>query len=152
MVHRGAYVAVYHFTLHAYRSWRPDHPRGYTLKGDGYLPPDSIQADQYDARASQDGVIFDDDTQKRILLITHEICERDGWRLDAAGFDPTHTHLLICWRRFLKWEYVDQRLKNLLALKLNRHYNTPGKRWFVRRHGAPRVLQGYAHQQAIGRH
>jgi hypothetical protein len=51
-------VAVYHFTYHAYRSWRPDHPRGYTKKGEGYQPPDPEIAEEYDERATQDPVEF----------------------------------------------------------------------------------------------
>jgi hypothetical protein len=37
-VSRGGYdetVAVYHITLHAYRSWSPVHPRGYAIRGKG---------------------------------------------------------------------------------------------------------------------
>jgi hypothetical protein len=68
--------------------------------------------------------------QREILGLTHEICEREEWTLEAAGFDPTHVHDVISWTSFLPWEEVDRRLKNLLALKLNRRHNTPGKRWF----------------------
>jgi hypothetical protein len=138
-------VPVYHFTYHAYRSWRPDHPRGYTEKGKGYQPPDPDKARGYDERAKQDEVVFDHRTQVQILLLTHQICEEEGWRLEAAGFDPTHAHLAISWRDFIPWEEVDRRLKNLLALKLNRLNNTPGKRWFVRRHGAPRRVRTHKH-------
>ena len=52
-------MAVYHFTIHAFRSWRPDHPRGYTRKGEGYQPPDEEMAEKYDQAASQDAVIFE---------------------------------------------------------------------------------------------
>jgi hypothetical protein len=83
-------MAVYHFTLHAYRSWRPDHKRGYTLHGEGYLPPDEIQADEYDAHASQPPVTFDKEIQKLILLHTYDICRREGWILEATGSDPSH--------------------------------------------------------------
>ena len=37
-------MPVYHITLHAYRSWSPDHPRGYTRRGKGYQKPDPEQA------------------------------------------------------------------------------------------------------------
>jgi hypothetical protein len=65
----------------------------------------------------------------------------NGWKLEAIGFDPEHVHELISWRKFVEWEWVDQRQKNLLALKLNRAHATPGKRWFVHRHGAPRRVE-----------
>ena len=31
-------MAVYHFTIHAYRSWRPDNPRGYVHHTAFYRP------------------------------------------------------------------------------------------------------------------
>src|SRR5207244_13089562 len=85
-------MPVYHFTLHAYRSWRPDHPRGYTLKGRGYQAPDAEQADFYDKNAKQDAVLFDQQTQREILNIAHAICDKEKWKLELAGFDETHTN------------------------------------------------------------
>ncbi|MBC8108895.1 MAG: hypothetical protein H7Z14_20085 [Anaerolineae bacterium] len=84
-------MAVYHFTILAYRTWDPDHPRGYTKKGEGYQPPDSDTADQYDRNAKQDRVLFDDAVQRAIVVFAHDICETEGRKLEAAGFDPTHT-------------------------------------------------------------
>src|SRR6186997_2427027 len=104
-------MAVYHFTYHAYRSWRPDHPRGYTKKGEGYQPPDPDVAEDYDARAKQEPVQFTDEIQREILVLAYEICEQEGWRLEGAGFDPTHAHLVVSWRGFIPWEEVDRRLK-----------------------------------------
>src|SRR5262249_14192832 len=83
--------------------------------------------------------------QRHILLFAHDICERAGWRVEAAGFDDGHAHLAISWREYIPWEEADRKLKNLLALKLNRWKNTPGKRWFVRRHGCPRRVRNHAH-------
>lgn len=138
-------MAVYHFTIHAYRSWRPDHPRGYTRKGNGYQRPDTEMAEDYDEAASQPAVIFDDAIQREILVLAHQICEEEGWRLEGAGFDESHTHLVVSWHHFVSWEKVDQRLKNLLSLKLNRRRGITGKRWFVRRHSAPRQVLDRAH-------
>ena len=88
-------VPVYHFTLHAYRSWRPDHPRGYTKRGEGYQPPSEEIADQYDRNAKQDAVTFRREIQQEILDLARSICEEEGWRLEAAGFDEGHTHLVV---------------------------------------------------------
>ena len=138
-------MPVYHFTLHAYRSWRPDHPRGYTKKGVGYQVSDEDQAEFYDQNAKQDAVLFDDQIQREILALAHSICEQEGWKLELAGFDETPTHLVVSWTEFVRWENVDRRLKNLLVLKLNRLHSTPGKRWFVRRHSAPRRVKDRKH-------
>src|SRR5690242_14368248 len=110
----------YHFTIHAYRSWRPDHPRGYTRKGEGYQDPDPEMASDYDEAASQDAVLFDAGTQLDLLRLTRSICAEECWCLEGAGFDPTHMHLAVSWRIRMTWNEVDRRLKNLLALKLNR--------------------------------
>ncbi len=138
-------MSVYHFTLHAYRSWRPDHPRGYAKKGKGYLPPAPEEAKRYDGRAKQPPALFNDDVQRLILVFTLDICRTEGWNLEGTGSDPSHVHQMISWRAFDTWERVDQRMKNLLALKLNRHFSTPGKRWFVRRHSAPRRVKDREH-------
>jgi hypothetical protein len=102
-------------------------------------------AQDYDKAASQPLVAFDDAIQREILVLAHEICEQEGWRLEAAGSDETHAHLIISWRTFVSWERVDQRLKNLLSLKLNRRRGITGKRWFVRRHSAPRRVKNRKH-------
>ena len=90
-------------------------------------------------------VRFDEVTQRQILALTYQICEEEGWRLEGAAFDPTHAHLAISWRGCVPWEEVHRRLKNLLTLKLNRRHHSPGKRWFTRRHGAPRRVRTRKH-------
>jgi hypothetical protein len=125
-------MPVYHFTLHAYRSWRPDHPRGYTKRGEGYQPPDPEQAKRYDERASQDAAKFVKEVQILIIRISHDFCERRKMRLHGVGNEEGHTHIVLSWSGFSSWHEVMRRLKNVLATELNRHFNTPGKRWFVR--------------------
>src|SRR5205085_1271947 len=74
-----------------------------------------------------------------------EICSGEGWTLELAGFYPSHAHVVLSWRTFNRWEEVDRRLKNLLALKLNRSHGTPEKRWFVRGRSAPRRVKDAPH-------
>jgi REP element-mobilizing transposase RayT len=138
-------MPVYHFTLHAYRSWRPDHPRGYTLRGFGYQPASKDAANEHDKRAKQPPTTFDRATQRQMLSILKTICTDEEWRLEAAAFDPSHVHVIISWKTFNRWEDVDRRLKNLLSLKLNRANGTPGKRWFVRGRSAPRRVRDAKH-------
>jgi hypothetical protein len=94
-------------------------------------------ASKYDEAAKQPEVVFTPEIQREILALAHQICEEEGWRLEASGFEGGHVHHVISWRGSVSWEEVHRRFKNLLALKLNRRHGTPGKRWFVRRHGAP---------------
>jgi hypothetical protein len=58
-------------------------------------------AEDYDEAAKQDAVVFDDAIQREILVLSHQICEEEGWTLEAARFDPTHAHEVISWRTFV---------------------------------------------------
>jgi hypothetical protein len=83
-------MVVYHFTLHAYRSWSPAHPRGYAQHGKGYQPTDRDKAEEYDGRAKFPKVVFDHEIQEILILGAYDICQRRGWRLHAVGTDPSH--------------------------------------------------------------
>jgi REP element-mobilizing transposase RayT len=133
-------MAVYHYTIHAYRSWRPDNPRGYVHHSRGLLPPDPLMANWYDAAATQDAVVFDDRIQRILLSTSHEVCVNRGWRLHAGGTDPTHLHLLVSWRGFVPCSDVLTRLKNVMSLRLGQTVGPAGRRWFVRRGSTRRVL------------
>src|SRR5205085_9778091 len=99
-------MPVYHFTLHAYRTWRPSHPRGYTRHGKGYQPPDAARAKDYDRRAKHSRVTFGRDIQKVLILGSIDICRRRKWRLHMVATDPTHVHLIVSWRGFIPWADV----------------------------------------------
>jgi hypothetical protein len=125
-------MPVYHFTIHAYRNWSPGHPRGYTRRGQGYQPPDDDAARAYDEQAKQDGAAFDDDAQRVLVRAAHGFCQRRKMRLHGVGNEEGHVHYVLSWRGYADWHEVMRRLKNVLATELNRHFNSPGKRWFVR--------------------
>ena len=132
-------MAVYHFTVHAYRNWRPDHPRGYTRRGRGYQRCDPEQADAYDDRAKQPPATFAPDVQVMLVRAAHEFCRRRRMRLHAVGNEEGHVHYVLSWRGYADWHEVMRRLKNVLATVLNAHFGTPGKRWFVRGGSRKRV-------------
>jgi hypothetical protein len=133
-------MPVYHFTLHAYRSWSPAHRRGYTQKQIGYLPPDRARARNYDELAKHPKVAFTPDLQGVLILGCADICKRRGWRLHAVGTDRSHIHCIISWRGFLQWHLVVEKLKNLLSLFLGRATRQAGRRWFVTRGSRRRIL------------
>ena len=137
-------MAVYHFTIHAYRSWRPDHPRGYVHHTNGLLSPDPLVARWHDALARFDRVPFDDAIQRILLRGSREICAARGWRLHAGGTDPTHLHLLVSWRPFVPSSDVLNKLKNVLSYMLGREVGPTGRRRFVRG-GSRRRLTGRGH-------
>jgi len=102
-------------------------------------------AQQYDRNAKQDAVTFDDKTQRELVALMYSICEEEHWRLECTGFDPGHVHVVVSWRDEQEWQEIDRRFKNLLVLKMNRRRNTPGKRWFVRRHGTVKHVERQEH-------
>lgn len=133
-------VPVYHITLHAYRSWSPSHPRGYTIRGKGYQPPDPARAEDYDDRARFSKVTFDQRIQEILVLGSWDICRRRGWRLHGVGTDPTHVHLVVSWRGFAPWRDVMEKLKNVLSFLLGRITGSPGRKWFVVNGSRKRVM------------
>jgi REP element-mobilizing transposase RayT len=133
-------VPVYHITFHAYRNWRPDHPRGY-VKRKKILPPDPEQARAYDRNAKGDPVLFDEPIQRVLIRGAIEICERRKWRLHAVGTEAGHVHYLISWRGYIPCLNVMQKLKNLLSYILGKEIGPRGKRWFVRNGSRKRVKE-----------
>jgi len=133
-------MPVYHFTVHAYRSWGPSKPRGYTQRRKGYLRPDPKMQEDYDNRAKQEPASFDDrDIQEILILGTYDICRRRGWRLHGVGTDEKHYHWVVSWRGFIPWQEVRKITKNILSLLLNRVTGQEGRRWFVRDGSRKRV-------------
>jgi REP element-mobilizing transposase RayT len=132
-------MAVYHFTLHAYRSWTPAHPRGYVRRGKGILPTDKKMADAYARAAKQPPVVFTKQIQKILIDTARAECAAKNWRLHCAATDSTHVHLLVSWKTFIPWNNVIHRLKNILSYRLGRELATPGRQWFVRGESRRRV-------------
>lgn len=124
-------MPVYHFTLHAYRSWSPAHRRGYTQRGKGYQPSDPRKAEEYDERAKQEKVTFDTLIQEVLILGAEDICRQRGWRLHGVGTEPSHVHMVVSWKIYLPWREVMEKLKNVLSLFLGRVAGQKGRRWFV---------------------
>jgi REP element-mobilizing transposase RayT len=132
-------MAVYLLTFHAYRSWNADHPRGYVRRGHGVFPPEEQRAIQYDMRADQLPVLFDEGSQRALLDIVADACHRRGWRLHAFASEPSHVHLLVSWREFLPWEEAAAKLKNLMSWQLGRTHGVLERRWFSRGGSRKRV-------------
>jgi len=124
-------VAVYHFTFHAFGTWRADHPRGYTVREEGYQPPDAQEQRRRDEHLTQDVVHFDEDMQKVLVVGTYDICRRRGWQFFGGGNDATHTHALIGFKQFVDWQDARDTLKNILSLFLGRWTGREGVTWFV---------------------
>lgn len=113
-------MPVYLFTFHAYRSWMPDHPRGYTRRGEGYLAPDEEAARRYAENATGEAVLFDPALQRVLIEEAQTACRHQQLRLHGGSTEPTHVHLLVSWKHGKSWMAVRTGLKTSLSLRLKR--------------------------------
>src|ERR1700733_11834599 len=109
-------MPVFHFTIHAYRSWTADRSRGYVRRGKGIQPPNPKLGNYQKRIASQGEADFDGDVQKTLICLAHEICGNHSWRLHAAGTDASHIHLIISTLHPIVADRISAKLKNLLSL------------------------------------
>jgi REP element-mobilizing transposase RayT len=112
-------MPVYFFSFHAYRSWLPDHRRGYTQRGKGYLRSDPEKADEFEERAKHEKTIFTDEIVRAMIEELIESCSKIDCRLHGAGSDETHIHGLVSWKYQRGWMSVRKSLKTSLTKRLN---------------------------------
>jgi len=132
-------MPCYLFTLHAYRSWNADHPRGFVREQGKIEPPNAKLARFYDRNAEQPPVTFGPFHQRVMIWITHDASIRRDWRLHAVATESTHIHMLVSWRSDEPWRDVRKRLKVLCSLMLGRKLGQNGRKWFVRKGSRKRV-------------
>lgn len=111
-------MPVYLFSFHAYRSWMPDHPRGYTRRKNGYLPPDEEMADKYREKAKSDGVLFDEELQRALVEEFQIACKYQGLRFHGGSTEPSHVHGLVSWKSGKHWSRVRASIKSSLSRRL----------------------------------
>ncbi len=105
-------------------------------------------AKQYDRNATRPQVIFDNNRQEILVEGTRDICDRRDWRLHYVTTEPTHMHALISWTEDeLRWKFVHDTLKRLLAMMLAQHTQTKGRKWFARKGSRKRVRDQPADQK-----
>jgi REP element-mobilizing transposase RayT len=75
-------------------------------------------------------VLFDRAMQRQVIDTVAEHCRVKSYELYAIATDPTHIHILVGWRGFIRWADVRRALKYSISKQLNEH---GGKRqWFAR--------------------
>jgi hypothetical protein len=132
-------MPCYLFTLHAYRSWNADNPRGFVQTGRGIQPPNSALARSYDRNSKHEPIEFSRRHQTTIAWIALDACRKRGWRLHTVAFEPSHVHLLISWQSSDNWQLVRGKLKNLIAWALTKEFESKGTKWMVRKGSRKRV-------------
>jgi REP element-mobilizing transposase RayT len=126
-------MPVYLFTIHSYRSWNADHPRGFVQSGRGIQPPNAALAVYYDNQAKQEAVHFSERHQRTIVWITWDACQWRSWRVHAVAFESSHVHILVSWHSSDSWQTIRAKLKNLISWALSRDFGHEGHRWLVRK-------------------
>lgn len=119
--------------FHGYRTWMPDHPRGYTRHGEGIYAPDTNMADRYAKRAKFDRVIFDELRQQVVVSAIREVCQNIDVDLYYAVCIRTHGHAVVAWRDTRPWTQISDRIKRIVGLKLARSENVFGRKWLAAR-------------------
>lgn len=138
-------MPLYLITLHAYRSWNADNPRGYVRTGQGILPPDPLMARLYNQRAKHEPARFTADLHSTIIDGCRDICQRRGWMLHHVVVVSSHLHALVSWRDpRTDWRSVRDTIKRILGWMLAKHTDIAGRPWFARK-GSRKRVRDHAH-------
>src|SRR5438045_2941257 len=108
-------MPVYLFTYHTYRSWMPDHPRGYTKRNVGYLPSDPVDAARYERRASDAPTVLTVELQQHIVDQARTIPQYIEMQLYAVTTEPSHIHMLAGWEGDRSWMSVRNSVKTSIS-------------------------------------
>jgi hypothetical protein len=143
-------MPVFHFVLHAYGTWHPDHPRGWHQHGDPYpLRPDIPLARHRRKIQRWESAEFIEDMQQPMLDMVLDICRRRTWRCHAAAINITHIHIVASWPNLprnetLPPDFLHNTFKRLLGLTAAKLAGTKGRPWFSTG-GKPKRVRDIAH-------
>ena len=138
-------MPVYHITLHAYRSWNADNPRGYIRKDrKGVQPPDQALARSRDRWAKYPALEFGIDDQKFLVNATRDAAAKRGWDLLGVTVTTTHVHSAIAVRGENDSGDIQARLKSGLGYQLAQQHGTKGRPYFSHG-GVPERVKDEAH-------
>jgi REP element-mobilizing transposase RayT len=127
---RERIVPVFMFTLHAYRSWMPDHRRGYVVRGKGIHKTDAERARRYHDMAKHERMVFHDERCEQIIAAAREVCGDKQWRLHAVVAVWTHVHVLVSWHDFYDAKRARAVIKRGLSTRL-RDWSGERHKWFA---------------------
>ena len=108
-------MPCYLFTFHAYRSWMPNHRRGYTRRGVGYVAFDPVMNARYVARAGAEPTVFDARLQATVVTHLLDLPMHVPVRLHAVTTEPSHIHVLLSWRLDRGWLSLRTSVKTSLT-------------------------------------
>jgi hypothetical protein len=124
-------MPTYFYTFHAYRSWMPDHPRGYTRRGVGVVPPNEKMNQRYVERSKFDELEFDSALQNLVVDAIAEVCSNLKTDLYYAVAVSTHAHAVAECANVDPLKLHDT-MKRIIGLKLARFCGVEGRTWLSR--------------------
>jgi len=139
-------MPAYHFTLHAYATWHPDHPEGWHQHGESTpLLPNQKLAEHRRQKQRWPAAEFVEPHHPALAEMATDICRRRDWRCHGGAITQTHIHLAASWHQSdLEPLHVQATLKRLLAWKIAQLTAIPGRRWFSDG-GFPKPIADLAH-------
>ncbi len=132
-------MAVYLYTFHTYRSWSPDHRRGFVQRKQGILPPDAAMAAAYSRRARFERFTLDEPARRVALDAVRQTCaaaSRSDWELHLAVAVFNHLHVLVSWRHFTDADRVKAVLHRAITVHLRDAFGLPAGRPVLSRGGS----------------
>jgi hypothetical protein len=115
-------MPCYLFTFHAYRSWMPDHRRGFTRRKEGIVPQNEKLAKAYKKAAKAKKVAFSESMQRALINEVQVNAGKQEVRSHFVATDSTHVHVLVSWKEFRPWHKVRSSIKSSLTRRLNREF------------------------------
>ena len=135
------------FTFHAYRSWLPDHKRGYVQRGKGILSRDPEMAENYGRRANFDRVRFSIEDCQTLLQTADDECRRPSrrWRLHLGVGVFNHLHLIVSWENYADAKRAKAVFHRALTVCLRDAHDAPLGQPFLARGGSVKRVRDRAH-------
>lgn len=140
---KGHIMAVYLFTLHTYRSWMPNHQRGYVQRGQGVHGTDIQMHQAYVERARGRAVRLDGAMCRVVIAASRQACEKFDWRCHMIAVVWSHVHVLVSWHGYRDWQSVRSLLKRTVTQRLNEHAGE--KRQWLSRAGSRKRVRDRGH-------
>ncbi|HEX4054890.1 MAG TPA: hypothetical protein VHX86_11550 [Tepidisphaeraceae bacterium] len=91
-------MPVFLFTIHAYRSWSEDHPKGFVQRDEGLQKSNRRLAQWRMQHAKNSPARVEGIAQEAILGVVENIATERAVRLHGAAVTPTHFHVLVSFR------------------------------------------------------
>jgi hypothetical protein len=140
-------------TMHAYRSWVEDNPRGYVQRGQRGVQAPNVGISNYRSGiALHSPMRFNVSQMQLAITTTREVCGKLGFDAIAGSCTATHLHVLVGLTgaaltggaregdQGKDTNALCARIKSIVGWRLSQQLGTTGNRWFSRGKDATPVI------------